>query len=271
MDIVGVHGIGQYKFHRDPTELEKAWSATLAKSAGIPSREFTLAYYAPHLHLGASQGPREFNQLTEAESDIIATWLRSQGVPKPISQGRATSWLRDGLDWLIRVRGVSHMSQAVVAATFREVAIYTKPIYLSRRLRAQDVVAETIIRNSPRIIIAHSLGSVVTYETMWARPELEVDMLLTIGSPLALPDIFTQQFNMSEARQMLKPPGVGRWINFADLGDLIAVPKHLSNYFDGIELDKDITIGPIAFHGALDYLRHPEIGNLIRSCLSEPK
>lgn len=41
--------------------------------------------------------------------------------------------------------------------------------------------------NSPRIVMAHSLGSAVAYEALHAHPELRPELFLTLGSPLALP------------------------------------------------------------------------------------
>src|SRR5262249_15249766 len=50
-------------------------------------------------------------------------------------------------------------------------------------------VATAIQHTRPRIVIAHSLGSAVTYDALWTRPHPDSDLLLTVGSPLAMPDI----------------------------------------------------------------------------------
>ncbi|BAS18620.1 conserved hypothetical protein (plasmid) [Arthrobacter sp. Hiyo8] len=54
-----------------------------------------------------------------------------------------------------------------------------------------------------------------------------------------------------------------RWVNVADEGDLIAVPKGLSQYFDGVDSDAEVTIGSIAFHDVEAYLRCSEVANIL--------
>ncbi|WP_216363258.1 GPI inositol-deacylase [Arthrobacter sp. Hiyo1] len=260
---MGVHGIRQYKFHRDPRELQKLWAKALVRSAGLKEEEFALAYYAPILHLGARQGSGSDEQFSETECRLIAAWLVSQGTPVPVVQGPATRWLRDGIDWFIRNRAAEGLTQAIVASAFREVAVYVDPLHASRRHEARRTVAEVITKEKPRILIAHSLGSVVAYETLWAWPNLRVDLLLTLGSPLALPGIFADRLDPFEAGQRRKPPGVIRWVNVADEGDLIAVPKGLSQYFDGVDSDAEVTIGSIAFHDVEAYLRCSEVANIL--------
>jgi alpha-beta hydrolase superfamily lysophospholipase len=72
------------------------------------------------------------------------------------------------------------------AVCFPEVARYLATG--DARVRARDHVAATIATNRARAVIAHSLGTVVAYEALHAHPELGIDLLVTLGSPLALPD-----------------------------------------------------------------------------------
>jgi hypothetical protein len=57
-----------------------------------------------------------------------------------------------------------------------------------------------------------------------------------------------------------RPPGVRRWINMADVGDIVAVPRGgLSSSFDGIELDVEVAIDDWDFHRVRNYLACDEL------------
>jgi hypothetical protein len=51
-----------------------------------------------------------------------------------------------------------------------------------------------------------------------------------------------------------RPPGVQRWINIADPGDVIAVPRGLAEYFTGIDADLTTPVGVFDFHRVTGYL-----------------
>ena len=70
------------------------------------------------------------------------------------------------------------------------------------------------------MLLAHSLGSVVAYETLWARPDLQIDLLITLGSPLGMPDVIFDQLDPAPiARRGQRPPGVAD----EDAGELVPV------------------------------------------------
>lgn len=55
------------------------------------------------------------------------------------------------------------------------------------RAQAREHVATIMAERQARIVIAHSLGTAAAYEALHAHPELQVDLLVTLGSPLDLP------------------------------------------------------------------------------------
>lgn len=79
---------------------------------------------------------------------------------------------------------------------------------------------------------AHSLGSVVAYETLHAHPELGVNTFITLGSPLGMPSAVFDVLDPApvEGRGQC-PPGVTSWTNIADAGDLVALPRRLGDRF----------------------------------------
>ena len=54
-----------------------------------------------------------------------------------------------------------------------------------RRAAQQSLIDR--IGAETRVVVAHSLGSVVAYETLCAHPEFPVRTLITLGSPLGTP------------------------------------------------------------------------------------
>jgi pimeloyl-ACP methyl ester carboxylesterase len=143
---------------------------------------------------------------------------------------------------------------------FREVAAYLHSDNHSARLAAREEVANRIAQHRPRIVIAHSLGTVITYEALHAHPELEAELLLTLGSPLALPRavfdrLLPRPVDGLTGRVGACPEGVDRWVNVADPGDPVAIPPCLARAFHGIALDLTTTVhAGSGFHHAKNYL-----------------
>ncbi|NMO88215.1 hypothetical protein [Actinomycetospora sp. TBRC 11914] len=67
-----------------------------------------------------------------------------------------------------------------VALFCSEVATYLDEP--DRREAARDDVADRLAAVAPRVVIAHSLGSVVAYEALWARHAPAVELLVTLGA-----------------------------------------------------------------------------------------
>ncbi|MFT4137295.1 hypothetical protein [Microbacterium sp.] len=264
--VVGVHGIFQYKYHSNPDVLAGIWRDALA-AAAVPADEFMLAYYSPALHTVTAMGGPSLDDLSPTEHALMVEWLKQVGVPDAVAQGPVTGWLRDGVDWLIRSGRAAGATHAMVGSVLAEIATYTSTTHPEPRRNVHALVGEVIRAQQPRVVVAHSLGSVVAYETLWAEPDLDVPLLVTVGSPLALTNAFYDSFVPPAAIAHTRPPGVQRWVNFADVGDLVAVPKHLSNYFTGIETDETVVIDAFECHKIVPYLTCPPVASVIREGL----
>ena len=104
-------------------------------------------------------------------------------------------------------------------------------------------------------MIAHSLGTVVAYEALHAHPDLDVDLLVTLGSPLALPElIFHRLQPRPGAGTGLRPANVRRWVNISDHGDPVAILRPFKTYFPDVDLDLTESVGLFDFHRAARYL-----------------
>ncbi|MGQ4490252.1 hypothetical protein ACN6LM_000778 [Streptomyces sp. SAS_281] len=260
--LVAVHGIGNYRPRQTPDEAAELLRATWAGSLRTPVT-LHAAYYAHLLRparsqsvTGAGFGNAEIDALTTEETAVLVDWLAAYGIPDHIAQGLLTRSYRQELSWVAERSGRPlHGLLRFIVRFVREVAWYLEQP--KRRNAARELVSTTIARIQPRVVIAHSLGSVVAYEALWSMnaSAAPVELLITVRSPLALPGaIFDRLDPAPLAGKGVRPPGVNRWINIADVGDLVAVPRLLGRTFDGIEGDIETSIAAVDFHTFGNYL-----------------
>ncbi|MFD9224939.1 hypothetical protein ACFWDI_34205 [Streptomyces sp. NPDC060064] len=251
-----VHGIGNLQkgmsSDRAATLLAGAARPKLelglrkAGLAHVAIPELVMAYYADLLadgmesQSGAPAGGLE--SLSPAELSVVWEWLLAMGVPEP--EEPQAAWLapvRQGMAWLIRTKGGAERAQTsrakvmdrlerVVCALIQEVDTYTSRPQTRAAARAR-VAGALQAGGGCQVVVAHSLGSVVAYETLHAFPEIKVELLVTLGSPLGLPALSRTLEPALQYGKGARPPGVGRWVNIADVGDLVALPPELGGLF----------------------------------------
>ena len=113
-----------------------------------------------------------------------------------------------------------------------------------------------------RIVLAHSLGTVVAYEAI-REFDLKLDLLLTTGSPLGLGSVVYPKLIPDASF----PPNVARWVNVADPDDVIAARPSLAGLFPDrsgkgrrIEDIRVSNSGPLfRHHHITEYLKHDEV------------
>ncbi len=185
--------------------------------------------------------------------DLLVAWVEQLQVRPQIALGPRTARARQAAEWLTHKYGRTARGAAI--AFCREAHTYLARPTSARREAARQEVAKTIAKHSPNIVIAHSLGSIVTYEALWAHPELTVDLLVTLGSPLGMHNVVFDRLRPAPGDRGARPPGVRYWANLADIGDIFAVPRDLPARFEGIDLHQpDLHIGAWDFHTARNYL-----------------
>ncbi|MGI9601354.1 MAG: hypothetical protein ACR2QE_05695 [Acidimicrobiales bacterium] len=91
------------------------------------------------------------------------------------------------------------------------------------------------LASDTRVVVAHSLGTVISYRTLCAHPEIELDTLVTLGSPLG------SGFFVDDEPPGAWPGSVNRWVNVCAHGDQVAYPsqvaKHFGDRVEEIEID----------------------------------
>jgi pimeloyl-ACP methyl ester carboxylesterase len=158
---------------------------------------------------------------------------------------------------------MARVSARAILFSLRQVRLYFSDESL--RTRIKERLIQTI-QPDTRVVVAHSLGTVVAYEALWSHPDAPVAALVTLGSPLGVPSIVLER---------LRPPAghVGRgtlgwpkalrsWTNIADEGDVVALIKRLHTAF-GERID-DVTVNNGArAHSAEAYLSTAATGRAV--------
>ncbi|WP_203687237.1 hypothetical protein [Streptomyces sp. SID14515] len=269
---MAVHGVGQYSPAHTPAAIASArsavWAQDLATGLGVDVDRvpLTLAYYAHHLHRGrpVAQGTDDLELLEHEDPGALRTivsWVETLEkstdlrIPPVTAQGRLAVPLRRLVSVIAEHLSLDgRLTRAFVAAFFRDVVRYLDAP--DARTAARDEVATTITSTGARVVIAHSLGSVVAYEALHAHPEIEIDLFLTLGSPLGLPHgVFDRLAPSPVDGTGQRPPGVRRWVNVSDHGDIVAIPRPFKQRFPTVDLDLTDSIAPFDFHRASPYLR----------------
>jgi hypothetical protein len=258
---LAIHGIWNLRPGRTPDEaardLAAAWRPRLAAGyvdAGLAHAtppDLVTAYYA-HLLGEVAQSEPSPATLTADQQTAMWNWLSQLGLPQDQPQGPLTAPLRQGLDWLSRKTGrPADVLARIMTAVLGDVYAYLTRPPVRRQVR--DVVAAAIAEHRPTIVLAHSLGSVVAYEVLHALGT-PVDLLVTLGSPLGLGgSVFTGLDPAPIDGAGARPPGVGRWVNIADPGDLVAVPRRLGDRFP-VDRHDEAYLGVVDFHTMGGYL-----------------
>lgn len=94
----------------------------------------------------------------------------------------------------------------------------------ARRAAVLHRVTTALLRTArPRVVLAHSLGSLIAWDLL-ADPRVEIDLLVTLGSPLAQPAVTVADGPFPYSR-------VGAWLNVVHLLDPVPAGRGLAESF----------------------------------------
>ncbi|MGW1088729.1 serine peptidase [Streptomyces sp. NPDC002596] len=272
MNILIVHGIGNYRpsvaAEYAAELLKEVWSKNLRTGTTTPEGgelnfSLSIAYYAHLLRNSDGQGPASYSALNNDEVQLFLSWAEAYGIPRDQAQGAATMPIRQIINWMTRRENrPSEAVTALVIRFIREVNQYFTSE--NKRSLVRTFVENEIQSKRPDLVIAHSLGSVIAYEALW-NCGYPIERLLTVGSPLGLKGgIFDRVAPGPVDGVGRKPQSVRQWLNVADRGDIVAVPRFLSRRYSGIAVDRETCIGLFAFHSLGSYLKSTDVGQMIR-------
>jgi len=206
------------------------------------------------------------------EEDLLAAlWERAadrdEAVIPPDEEvlGRTPAVARRALAALSRSKFLAGTAEAAFIGDLKQVSTY----FGDKKMRAavQEKVAAAIADDT-RLIVGHSLGSVVVYEVLFAHPHQQVRALVTLGSPLGLRNVVFDRLTPAPAavpgsnQVMGAWPPVRMWANVADTGDVVAAVEDLRPLFGAGIHQLRVHNGAKA-HDMTSYLTDPRTGELI--------
>ncbi|GAT03821.1 putative uncharacterized protein [Mycolicibacterium fortuitum subsp. acetamidolyticum] len=208
------------------------------------------AYYGDLFHDGQSQGGT--TELDEASAETVRALLlqiidarevnlsdtRSRNAFRSAKAQLTASGTSQGVGNILR-RCIGAATTVLSASPLRNVGQWASGALMVRDLgqvaryfdrRKSDGEGMTLadhiqrrvldaIDDEPAIVIAHSLGSIVAFETLHRAPA-NVPLLATVGSPLGMRAVVWPNL---EPQPPFTPPLVSTWLNYWDRDDIFAV------------------------------------------------
>jgi hypothetical protein len=251
--VLVVHGIGQ-EFEGPGTLGDRIFPALRDGLARAGTRiSFDEVAFASYGELfrrpGEFLAPTPYFDASSIEPGfeeelLMALWERAAACDKRVVPpqaevlSRTPSAARRALAALSGSRFLSGVAERAFIGALKQVSAYMRDDDI--RARVQDKVAQAVTADT-RLVVAHSLGSVVAYELLFARSYPQVRALVTLGSPLGLRNLIFDRL-----RPAPRPSGEGgrvtgvwppveMWGTVADEGDIVAVEPDLRLLFgDGI-------------------------------------
>ena len=154
----------------------------------------------------------------------------SLGVPQG-AMGPGRAGVQVMLERLARSATLARVAQRAFIGNLKQVtAFLTDPTVKQNVLtRVREQIGE-----DTTVVISHSLGSVIAYEYLCQDRLGSVELLVTLGSPLGIPNVVFDKLTPAPAGGAGAWPGkVGGWVNVADPDDIVALRKDLAPLFPG--------------------------------------
>jgi hypothetical protein len=216
------------------------------------------------------------SDLTLEEQDLLnLLWAEAAAseprtVPAPPTEpdlqslSRTPQIVQRALNALSKSTFWANIAQSMMMGDLRQVSAYMSDPAIGSAIR--DLV-KGVITDDTRVVIGHSLGSVIAYEALCAAPR-NVVSFVTLGSPLGIRNVIFDKLTPAPgpAGQGEWPGGVRCWTNIAEKSDVVALVKRLSSLFGNAVEDVLVDNGSDAHSGAR-YLTSVEAGKAIQQGL----
>jgi hypothetical protein len=281
--VVGVHGIAQQQVGRH--QLRAPWSRALADGVeratgarvGVPDLDIAFFgdLFLPRGRDGAKGDGAQLTLADISDADVAFVLAAADEVLTDSELLAAAQAPPKGFP------GLPGPVLAVIAAVDRRFGAHAGPLFVGELAQVRRYLTDTDLKRAvdarvaeavgagTRVVIGHSLGSVVALEHLRLCPTDQVELLLTLGSPLGLRAI----------RELLPDPGfgtgpdgpanAGRWVNLRDRRDPVALAGDLRSWWPTVEDDDTLDNGRSP-HAAERYLSKRQTGTAVRSALTDP-
>ena len=285
MRLVFVHGMRQE--HKVAAKLRDEWEKALTdvwRGAGlvVPRYELEMPFYGDVLHKLTEEvrgkvsplvarGDGGASPFTPLEEQLIREMAAKEGVTdqevreevgqEVVARGPANwEWVQGFARVLEhKVPGLGGLGLSFV----RQVDAYLTRPHIQQ---AVDEIVGPCLMRGPAVIVAHSLGTIVSYRLLRkAGNTAQVPLYVTLGCPLAIKTV--KQYLRPPALQI--PLGVAKWLNGTDERDYVALYARLDrdSFAEGIENVSDIHNSERDAHSIVDYLTDSTVSSRINAVL----
>jgi hypothetical protein len=259
--VVAVHGIAQQ--NKGPQVLATEWGPALRdgvrqSSVELDPQDLACAFY------GGVYRPAGSELLLLLWQE--AARVEPERVTAPDAKVRAATpgSVQVALRVLAHSRFFAGLAERAFIGALKQVRLYLKDPKIRAAARA---AVDAAVTEQTRVLVAHSLGSVVTYEALhqygatprWAH----IRTLVTLGSPLGIPNLIFHALDPEPQNGRGAWPGrIEHWTNISDDGDVVALVKKLGPLFGDALVDMRVVNGATA-HDVMPYLTAAETGRAI--------
>lgn len=279
--VVAVHGI--LNTYGSAAQMSDIWSPALVggvinadRRAEFGARDIEFSFYGDIFRPSGRFLSEEVPYLTaddvtdDLELRLLLSWWEAASLldPAVVAPGARTlgmkSSARAAILALSASRLLAQISERVLVWWLKQVTIYFTQYDVRSAIQQRLIQA---IDDDTRVIVAHSLGSVVAYEVLCANTDLPITDLVTLGSPLGIPHVVLHRLQPVPVVRGASvtaswPAKVQRWVNVSDDGDFVALRPKLREIFGPRVTDVAISNGFSAHH-VERYLSAAETGSAI--------
>jgi pimeloyl-ACP methyl ester carboxylesterase len=279
--VVGVHGIKNEQ--RGRNQLLASWAPALAdgleraadRAVAAPSMD--VAFYGDLFldgHGAGLKGPvgdDDVLNLAEDEVADLSAALDEAGEPEAADEMVSAVVEEKGysprvVQALLRRadrRFGSHATGLLFLSELRQVRRYLRDPVIKTEA---DARVGRKVTSDCQVVVAHSLGSVVAFEYLRQYPDRDLNLLVTLGSPLGL-NMVRRLMPDAEYGSGYLPENLTTWVNVRDPRDPVACAGDLSMRWPGIN-DEVVDNGNEA-HSVERYLGKKATGEAIWRALPE--
>lgn len=289
MRFAFVHGINNEK--NSPQSIEQDWWGAIESgwhTAGLVAKRkppIVAAYYANLLAGDTKSSAVEMGSGTESTgfaAALLQEYADAAGVTIDELQNAADEL---GIPPEAVEQGIPHEGWIINFASALERVLPTKGKWIAKQFLRQAVtyindkalaaridrtVANQIFGEDagqdPVVVVAHSLGTVISYRVLASLGSRAVPLFLTLGSPLSV-GMFKP---ILPVRGSIPDPPIGMWFNGRHPQDFVTLGRAISKDsigFSGVVDSTNIVNDESDKHSVIHYLASPEVASQIHKLL----
>lgn len=251
--IVGIHGISQEFNGR--FGLEKIWLPPMrdglaaagyhTAATALTDQRMRVAFFGdlfrPAGTMGGQDFPYEPSDIRPGlELDLLTELYRAAlaeenslsdqepGTADSMSGGRVVAQVM--VERLLRTRTFARITRHAFVGSLKQVVRFLSD--QPTKERVLERVREAL-HDDTQVLIGHSMGSIVAYESLCRYQPPSIRLLITLGSPLGIRNIIFDRLTPGPIHgRGVWPGNISTWINVADPNDVVALRKELSTLWD---------------------------------------